>query len=575
MAIGNLTVDGGTVYLKQVTLNLTLTYGANILIIEDYQGIVTYYRDGRKITLNEPASEASYVVGQYNSTYYYGKNGTTGNYDFLSTNASYVFESIINGNIKTSIFIKIGTYDLSTLGNYLNPAGKDITIIGESWDDTVFLDSRSGTTYTFNTIASSSPTANFTIKNVKFDRRIAYDAGTTAKGCVGGSFFKLEVEHCQFWGNVTYADGSSHYLTTAVCGDWASDYFVNCYFRNNRVINFQYGITSPHSTYTEVSGNYFENCHTQTVGIQLPVENGNYIVTNNFLYNCAEFDEGIAIDSTNPASAVNVNALISDNVIYADASHDPVKSICVITTSGVKISGNKIVTLSATDSDWWGQIGVEGRDYCDLMNITISDNDIWTMQHVGIEARSISKGAIKNNVVHMAQAWESYGIRLRYTKAITYAGICLTVSGNDVYTSLATNSRHALSVEASAGTGSIAVIVDNNYFSAYIGIETDYASLLTTKIGKNNIFNTTTKVLNSGASYALYYEAYGTATIVAGQNHVHVNPYLVGTPIVFTMGATNSTTTLTYLIVSATEVVVTQTADTGYGSFSYYTAYLP
>ena len=49
MAIGNLTVDGGTVYLKQVTLNTSLTYGANILIIEDYQGQLCFYRNNLKL----------------------------------------------------------------------------------------------------------------------------------------------------------------------------------------------------------------------------------------------------------------------------------------------------------------------------------------------------------------------------------------------------------------------------------------------------------------------------------------------------------------------------------------------
>jgi len=49
MAIGNLTVDGGTVYLKQVALNTSLTYGANILIIEDYQGQLCFYRNNLKL----------------------------------------------------------------------------------------------------------------------------------------------------------------------------------------------------------------------------------------------------------------------------------------------------------------------------------------------------------------------------------------------------------------------------------------------------------------------------------------------------------------------------------------------
>jgi hypothetical protein len=49
MAIGNLTTDGGTIYLKQVTLNTSLTYGANILIIQDYQGQMTFYRNNLKL----------------------------------------------------------------------------------------------------------------------------------------------------------------------------------------------------------------------------------------------------------------------------------------------------------------------------------------------------------------------------------------------------------------------------------------------------------------------------------------------------------------------------------------------
>jgi hypothetical protein len=49
MAIGNLTTDGGTIYLKQVTLNTSLTYGANILIIQDYQGQMTFYRGNLKL----------------------------------------------------------------------------------------------------------------------------------------------------------------------------------------------------------------------------------------------------------------------------------------------------------------------------------------------------------------------------------------------------------------------------------------------------------------------------------------------------------------------------------------------
>ena len=55
MAIGNLTTDfghpnnGGTIYLKEVTLNTSLTYDEHILIVEAYQGKLTFYRGNLKL----------------------------------------------------------------------------------------------------------------------------------------------------------------------------------------------------------------------------------------------------------------------------------------------------------------------------------------------------------------------------------------------------------------------------------------------------------------------------------------------------------------------------------------------
>jgi hypothetical protein len=63
-AIGNLTAVGGTAYLKQVTLNTSLTYGANVLIIEDYQGKMTFYRDNTRLReLADPT--ASMISGTF------------------------------------------------------------------------------------------------------------------------------------------------------------------------------------------------------------------------------------------------------------------------------------------------------------------------------------------------------------------------------------------------------------------------------------------------------------------------------------------------------------------------------
>jgi hypothetical protein len=49
MARDNLTTDGGTIFNKQVTWNQSVTYGANILIIQDYQGQMTFYRNNLKL----------------------------------------------------------------------------------------------------------------------------------------------------------------------------------------------------------------------------------------------------------------------------------------------------------------------------------------------------------------------------------------------------------------------------------------------------------------------------------------------------------------------------------------------
>lgn len=69
-AIGNLTSVGGTVYLKQVLLNTSLTYGSNILIIEAYQGKMTFYRDNTRLReLADPtASMISSTYSHPNST---------------------------------------------------------------------------------------------------------------------------------------------------------------------------------------------------------------------------------------------------------------------------------------------------------------------------------------------------------------------------------------------------------------------------------------------------------------------------------------------------------------------------
>jgi parallel beta-helix repeat protein len=71
-----------------------------IVILLAFLLCFTCYYPSRVGTASEdlvqpPFNEASYIVGIYNSTHYYAQNGTTGSYDYLSSNASYVVNSAI------------------------------------------------------------------------------------------------------------------------------------------------------------------------------------------------------------------------------------------------------------------------------------------------------------------------------------------------------------------------------------------------------------------------------------------------------------------------------------------------
>ena len=110
---------------KQVRNSLIVAILIVVLCASSYYVGVSssYVGDTGELWVNPPFSEASYVVGQYNSTYYYAKNCTTGKFDYLSSNASYVIQAAINAlpianARKGQIYIKQANYDI----------GSDITI---------------------------------------------------------------------------------------------------------------------------------------------------------------------------------------------------------------------------------------------------------------------------------------------------------------------------------------------------------------------------------------------------------------------------------------------------------------
>lgn len=118
----------------------------------------TVIQNVTEVWIQPPFAEAAYIVGQYNSTYYYAKNSTNGNYDWLSSNATsvanHVFAAlsgtnwqtinlqgnfVLNGTLLPNSWTKIvldGTVTLvdNTDLNILEATGKThITITGGTW----------------------------------------------------------------------------------------------------------------------------------------------------------------------------------------------------------------------------------------------------------------------------------------------------------------------------------------------------------------------------------------------------------------------------------------------------------
>lgn len=137
-AIGNLTASAGTVYLKDNVLNSSLTYGANVTIIENYNGAIRYY--GKTGIGIQPAT---FIIDVSGGTYraWHGANSTLFT---SSTNATSVF-NFAYGNLTSGgkIFVREGTF----LANNINTksfvecigSGIDVTTIKSVTNAPVFL----------------------------------------------------------------------------------------------------------------------------------------------------------------------------------------------------------------------------------------------------------------------------------------------------------------------------------------------------------------------------------------------------------------------------------------------------
>jgi len=125
----NSLLHGGTIFLREVQLPDDVTFGSNILIVEDYQGERTFYSNNAvKSWWEKPASYIIWTDG----TYTYAVNGHTGKVEFGPDDAATVIQQAINAcSDGDKILIKNGTY---TLTSTIDLNGKAIVIEGEGWN---------------------------------------------------------------------------------------------------------------------------------------------------------------------------------------------------------------------------------------------------------------------------------------------------------------------------------------------------------------------------------------------------------------------------------------------------------
>lgn len=88
-------------------------YGTDAGVVWDpaYPGAVG------ELWINPLVYAESYIVGQYNSTFYYAKNGTNGNFDYIGTDQTVLFSNPM-GNLTAgggSVYVEPGTYSTAVV----------------------------------------------------------------------------------------------------------------------------------------------------------------------------------------------------------------------------------------------------------------------------------------------------------------------------------------------------------------------------------------------------------------------------------------------------------------------------
>lgn len=467
--------------------------------------------------LQKPYSYIASIVSSGGTDYTCLQNGTTGQLEWYNTVPNVPIQSAIDVN-DVSIFFRNGIYDL-TLGDQLEVTDLNVIMVGEDWEKTVFLDSRDvDWSQTIYAVTGSTPIANLTVRNIKFDRSQSADT-LNRKRMIRGSYNWLRVEHCKFIGNQWLANhGTEHHRSLAIASD-TTDYMLNVVCTDNYIQDVQYGLWAAHSEYIYGTGNFLNNCQTIGLAASFPITDGQYIFTDNYCKNCAWFDIGIEVDGNGLQSEpINTNTLIANNLFWNDASHDLRKAINSRECNGVYVVNNKIVNYGTTVGN---AIQIQGDPATALSNITVKGNDIFTLGYTGIYFNDVADGKIIDNIIRpLDQSSGVKGIHVALSDALTFNGR-IVIEGNDIELTGSSNSRYAIHIARTAGTGSVIVQIRDNYLEAYRGVSTNYGSVFDVRVYTDNIFDCTNNIVNDGSGTAKWYGGESHAYLVYEQDSTY------------------------------------------------------
>jgi hypothetical protein len=352
------------------------------LVDMTYGNFTQYWWGGenRTDTLAYPEQTASYIVFQDGSLTKM-KNGTTGQVDASSTDASQIINWAIGNLTSGLIFVRCGKYNEIKLSV---GAGKNITLLGENVNGVIFK--RVGGEWLDRMIKGTDTSTNaprLHIENIQFNST-EFDGQVT----IGDYFTEFEAYNLKGYGNSTLEVEGQTTAFIAIAS-------LKTTIENSHIEDFGYGSYISNYDYVLVDGNYIKNCGTVGLGtVEVMNDNATVILTNNILIDCGWDDEGLVIDRGSGQPTVNITGLIQGNIVFNPTKPNFNGAIMAIQVSGVQICDNIVVDIGVSSTV--GLISVTGSANYPSSDIVIKNNKI-TTGGIGISVKYCSDTRIVDN----------------------------------------------------------------------------------------------------------------------------------------------------------------------------------